>query len=175
MRRLLLFRHAKAERAEADQSDLDRPLTRQGREDAELIGAYIARHAFVPDAAIVSPSVRTRETFSRAAARMSAPPTPIVDPRAYTASPSALLNILKSLPKGAQAVMLIGHNPGLHELALMLVGTGDIETRERLHEKFPTAALAIIDFPLDSWARLHASAGRLERCIEPKLIVRATR
>ncbi|MDI3468315.1 MAG: Phosphohistidine phosphatase SixA [Pseudolabrys sp.] len=175
MRRLLLFRHAKAERAEAGQSDLDRPLTRQGLEDAELIGAYIARHAFVPDTAIVSPSVRTRETFSRAAAAMKPPPVPIFDPRAYDASASALLHVLKGLPDGAQTVMLIGHNPGLHELALMLVGTGDIETRERLREKFPTAALAIVDFPLDSWAKLHASAGRLERCIEPKLIARATR
>jgi phosphohistidine phosphatase len=175
MRRLLLFRHAKAERAEAGQSDLDRPLTHQGLEEAELIGAYIARHAFLPDTAIVSPSVRTRETFSRAAATMMPSPAPTFDPRAYDASPSALLNILKGLPEEARTVMLIGHNPGLHELALMLVGTGDIETRERLREKFPTAALAIIDFPLDSWARLHPSAGRLERCIEPKLIARATR
>jgi phosphohistidine phosphatase len=69
---------------------------------------------------------------------------------------------------------MLGHNPGLHELAVMLVANGDIDTRERLRENFPTSGIAIIDFVLDAWSKLHPRSGRLERFISPKAIAGAT-
>ena len=64
--------------------------------------------------------------------------------------------------------MVIGHNPGLHELALMLVASGDIDAREWLREKLPTSGLVIIDFAFDNWSKLHPQSGRLERFVSPK-------
>ena len=72
------------------------------------------------------------------------------------------------LPPRHGRFLVIGHNPGLHELALMLVASGDIETRERLREKLPTSGLVIIDFTFEDWGKLHPRSGRLERFITPK-------
>jgi len=174
MRRLLLFRHAHAERAESGQSDLDRVLTAEGKHDAAIMGAYIGRHGFQPDRVVVSPAARTRETWDAVAAALHPAPSAIFNERIYDAIAQALLIALKDTPDSAQTLLVIGHNPGLHDLALMLVATGDINTRERLGEKFPTAGLAILDFALDAWAKLHARAARLERFVSPKSIARAT-
>jgi phosphohistidine phosphatase len=65
---------------------------------------------------------------------------------------------------------MVGHNPGLHELAMLLVATGDIDIRERLRENFPTSGIAMIDFALESWSALHPRSGRLERFVSPKEI-----
>jgi phosphohistidine phosphatase len=70
-------------------------------------------------------------------------------------------------------LMVIGHNPGLQEAARMLIASGDIEPRERLHEKYPTAALAVLDFPIDAWGKLHRQSGRLDRFVTPRWIAAA--
>jgi phosphohistidine phosphatase len=74
----------------------------------------------------------------------------------------------------AHSVIVVGHNPSLHDLALQLIASGDVEARERLCEKLPTCGLVIIDFPFDDWWRLHVNAGRLERFVSPHLIAEAT-
>ena len=74
----------------------------------------------------------------------------------------------KDAPRTAHTLLLLGHNPGLHELALMLIASGDVEARERLREKLPTAGLVIVDFAFDDWVRLHPHSGRLERFVSPK-------
>ena len=68
------------------------------------------------------------------------------------------------------SLLLVGHNPGLAELASLLMASGDVETRQRLIEKFPTAALAVIDFALDDWGKLHPKAGRLDRFVVPRAL-----
>jgi len=174
MRRLILLRHSTAARAEPGDSDQDRVLTAEGRADAALIGAYLANHSFRPDRVLISPAARTRETWRQIAAALRVAPEAAPDARIYNAPSQALFNIVAEAPDNAQSLMLVGHNPGLHELAVLLTATGDIETRERLRENFPTSGIAIIAFALDSWAKLHPRAGRLERFISPKLIAAAT-
>jgi phosphohistidine phosphatase len=66
--------------------------------------------------------------------------------------------------------MLVGHNPGLEDLALLLIGNGDLDARRRLHTKFPTAGLCVIDLPQQGWAALHPGGGRLERFVTPKML-----
>jgi phosphohistidine phosphatase len=173
MRRLLLFRHATAERGAPGTSDQARELTPEGRDDAAAMGRYIARHAFKPERVLVSPSARTRETWTAMQPALGDIPTDY-NARIYDATAEALLTVLKSAPAAAQTVMLIGHNPGLHEFAVQLMATGDIDVRERLREKFPTSGLAILDFALESWAALHPRSGRLERFVSPKTISAAT-
>ena len=170
MRRLLLFRHSKAERSEAGGADRTRALTERGRADAALIGGYLARHALQPDRVLISPALRARETWTIAAQAFHPAPPATDDARIYDASPQALLAVIKAAGADARALMLVGHNPGLHELAMQLIAAGDIETRERLGEKFPTSGLAVIDFAFDDWGRLHDRAGRLERFVSPRSI-----
>jgi phosphohistidine phosphatase len=168
MRRLLLFRHAKAEQAEAGESDRERPLAERGRKDAGRIGAYMAGHALSPARVAVSPSLRTQETWKYAAAAFRPQPAAQTVERLYDATPHTIFEVVKATPAKAGSVLVIGHNPGMHELALMLIASGDIETRERLREKMPTCGLAVIDFAADDWGLLHPRSGRLERFVTPK-------
>ena len=79
---------------------------------------------------------------------------------------------LKDTPetRDARALLVVGHNPGLHDLAVQLIASGDVEARERINEKLPTSGLVVIEFPYDDWSRLHRSSGRLERFVSPRLI-----
>jgi phosphohistidine phosphatase len=174
MRRLLLLRHSKAERGVPGVSDQERRLTREGEADARTMGLYIARHRFVPERALVSPATRTRDTWARASAALQGLPAGDFEPRIYDATPGTLLSVIQSAPADIQTLILIGHNPGLHELAILLIASGDVDLRERLREKFPTSGLAVIDFPAAAWADLHPRSGRLECFVSPKTIAAAT-
>jgi len=164
--RLLVLRHAKSEKAAPGLNDRDRCLNPRGRADAPRIGGYMAHHSLLPGAAIVSPARRTRETFERVAAAWSAPcPVRYLD-RLYNAGPDAILDVMRE--GSAQILLVIGHNPGLHEAARLLIASGDVETRERLNEALPTSGLAVIDFPGNDWRRLDPRSGRLERFVTPR-------
>ncbi len=174
MRRLLLLRHAKTERAAPGERDGDRKLMERGRADALIIGAYLMRHRFVPDLALVSPATRAAETWALVAAAFPATsPRAVSDERIYNAVPETLMGLIRETTR-AHSVIVVGHNPSLHDLALQLIASGDVEARERLSENLPTCGLVIIDFPFDDWSRLHVNAGRLERFVSPRLIAEAT-
>jgi phosphohistidine phosphatase len=168
MRRLLLLRHSKAERGVPGTPDRDRPLLERGRKDAGKIGAYLASHHLVPDRVVVSPAVRTQETWKACTTALTNGSGAMSVEKLYDATPHAILAVIQDAPASAHTLMVIGHNPGLHELAIMLIASGDIEARERLREKLPTSGLVIIDFAFDEWNRLHPQSGRLERFVSPK-------
>ncbi len=174
MRRLMLLRHAKAERSEPGGRDRDRALDKRGRADAPVIGAYMVRHALHPDLVIVSPATRARETWELAVPAFADVPPTVEEARLYEATPQNLLDVLKAISPQVGTLLLIGHNPGLHELAVLLIAAGDLEARQRLNEDFPTAGLAVVDFPFDAWSRLRPHAGRLERFIGPRSLAAAT-
>ena len=173
MRRLLLLRHAKTERSEPGQRDRDRKLMARGRADAPVIGAYMARHRLAPDFVLVSPVTRAEETWALVAAALGKPPRLARDARIYNASPQTLIEVIGET-RDARALLVVGHNPGLHDLAVQLIASGDVEARERINEKLPTSGLVVIEFPYDDWSRLHRSSGRLERFVSPRLIAEAT-
>ena len=168
MRRLLLFRHAKAERSIPGGADRDRSLIERGRKDATRIGAYMAGHALVPDRVLVSPAARTQETWNHAARAFDPAPAATLLEKLYDAVPGAIMAAIADMPNSAHTVLVIGHNPGLHELALTLIASGDVDARESLREKLPTSGLVIIDFAFDQWGKLHPRSGRLERFVTPK-------
>jgi phosphohistidine phosphatase len=174
MRRLLLFRHAKAERSQPGMEDHSRKLVERGRKDAAKIGAYMSSHALIPDRVVSSPSARTQETWKFAAAAFRAPPKATAEDRLYNATAHTILGVVKEAAPATHTLLIVGHNPGLHELAAMLVAAGDVEARERLREKLPTSGLAIIDFALDDWSKLHPQCGRLERFVTPKSLSAAS-
>ena len=170
MRRLLLFRHAKAERSEPGTQDLSRVLIDRGRKDAGKIGIYMAGHALVPDRVLLSPAARSQETWKYAVTAFHPAPAAMSTERLYDATPDVILGVIEDIPASAHTLLVIGHNPGLHELALMLIASGDIIARERLREKLPTAGLVIIDFAFDDWSKLRPQSGRLERFVTPKAL-----
>jgi phosphohistidine phosphatase len=174
MRRLLLLRHAKAERSQPGGRDQDRVLTDRGCADAPKLGAYMVRHALKPDLVVVSGSARTRETWALVAAAFDKSPAVNFEDRVYEAPAEAILQVIKETDPKIGTLLVIAHNPGLQELAAMLVAAGDVEARQRLKEDFPTAALAVIDFALGDWSRVHLHAGRLEHFVTPRSLEVAT-
>jgi phosphohistidine phosphatase len=169
MRRLLLLRHSKTERPEPGERDRDRKLTPRGRADAPVIGAYMARHRIIPDLVLVSPAQRTLETWALVEAAFSKAPRMLKDERIYNAGAQTLADLVRETAD-ARSLLLVGHNPGLHDLATELIGSGDVEARESLNEKLPTSGLVVIDFAFDRWSELHDCSGRLERFVTPRLI-----
>ena len=173
MRRLMLLRHAKTERAEPGQRDRDRKLIKRGRADAPTLGAYMAHHALIPDLALVSPAARARETWDLVAEAFDRPPRQEIDDRIYNASPHKLLDVAAESRK-AKKLLIVGHNPSLHEFALQLIASGDVEAREQLRDKLPTSGLVVMDLPIGDWAELRPHSARLERFVTPRLIAAAT-
>lgn len=175
MRRLFLLRHAKTETAEPGKDDRTRALVERGRRDAALIGAHMTTHAFIPDRVLLSPARRVQETWKHMSAALKPAPGATTSERIYEAMPHDIFALIVDTPASVQSVLVVGHNPSLHEVALMLVASGDIDARERLREKLPTTGLIIIDFAFDDWSKLHPQSGRLERFVTPKSIDVATR
>jgi phosphohistidine phosphatase len=174
MRRLMLLRHAKAERPQFGSPDRDRVLAPRGREDAPRIGAYMARHDLVPDRALVSPAARTRQTWEPVAELLVGRTAVKFEDRLYEAGAQTLFNLIRELGRDAHVLLVVGHNPALHDLARLLIAAGDVEARERLNEKLPTSGLAVIDFAFDDWGKLHPRSGRLDRFVTPRSLEEAT-
>lgn len=170
MRRLILLRHAKSDWAASGQRDIDRALAERGRRAAPLMGQYLARQALRPDKALVSSARRTRETWELIAPAFDVAPPVVYDSRLYEASPKTLIEVVREAPDSAHTLLLVGHNPGIQQLAELLIATGDIRTRQSLLEKFPTAALAIIEFAVDRWRDVEAHTGRLDRFVTPRAL-----
>jgi len=167
MLRLMLLRHAKSDWSRPGMPDRDRPLNTRGRQAAPLMAAHIFSHDLVPRRALVSPATRTRETWKLMTPFFPRKPETIFEGRLYEASPHAILSIIKETPDSISSLLVLGHNPGLQTLASALIGSGDNAARENLAGKFPTAALAVIDFITGPWSALRPGTGRLERFVTP--------
>jgi phosphohistidine phosphatase len=174
MRRLMLLRHAKTENNAPSGRDQDRELDKRGRGDAAEIGAWIGRHPPFPDSVLVSPAVRARQTWDIAwEAMKDLVPEPRVElvPDLYGADPSQLLQIIREASTAdPQRMMLVGHNPGMHELALALAGSGGAAGRRALADNLPTSGLAVFDFAVDDWADVAFRRGQLMLFVTPKLL-----
>jgi phosphohistidine phosphatase len=172
MRRLMLLRHAKTENDAPSGRDQDRRLDDRGRTDAAEIGRWIGQHPPFPDSVLVSPAVRAHQTWEIAWEAMKGPvPQPQVElvPELYGADPSQLLQIIHgSSTTDPQRLMVIGHNPGMHELALILAGSGDAIGRKTLADNLPTSGLAVFDFAVDDWSDVAFRRGALVLFVSPK-------
>jgi phosphohistidine phosphatase len=174
MRRLMLLRHAKTESNAPTGRDQDRQLDERGRRDAAEIGGWIARHPSFPDLVLVSSAVRTQQTWEIAWHAMKdfgAEPRVELLPELYGAGASQLLQIVQQASvTDPRRLMLVGHNPGMHELALALGDSGDHVGRKALADNLPTSGLAIFDFAVDDWTDVSFRRGRLVQFVSPKLL-----
>ena len=161
MLRLAILRHAEAV-PQGDLADRERPLTEAGRDMAERMGQFFRAEKLEPDLALVSPSVRTRETFEgflRGAKQKLAAEFP---PALYHASLDGLEQIVAEAPRSVKFLLIVGHNPGFAELAVALAGKGKKSELAKMRAHFPTPSLALIDFETDRWTTILHGDGRLE-------------
>jgi phosphohistidine phosphatase len=167
VRRLIVVRHAKAAWPEGV-ADAERPLADRGRLDAPRAGRWLEDEGLVPDRVICSPARRTRETLALVSGVWSAAPPVEYDERVYAAGVASLLAVVRGAPPSARSVMLVGHNPGMQGLTVALAGDeaseGDIE---RVAEKYPTCAIAVLEVP-GTWSALAPGGAQLTRFAVPR-------
>jgi phosphohistidine phosphatase len=170
VKRLLLLRHAKAERETAD--DLKRALEKRGETDSVRMGRFLREDVYIPDLILCSSSVRTRETLTRVLPELGVLPTVQYPSELYLAEPEIILSLIRGAPDKSGVLMIVGHNPGLEQSALALASVPlEKKLRKRygtMEEKFPTCALAVIDFDVPRWADVAPGRGELDAFVRPK-------
>ena len=165
---LTILRHAKAETGAPHQDDHSRRLVERGVEAAQIMGAYLFRQGVAPAKVICSDAARTRETWAQIESNYPAPNVEF-SRKFYLASANEMLSHLSSLPEVVTSVMMIAHNPGVHQLCLKLAKEGDEDLIDAMHLKFPTCALAIIGVE-SSWGDIHGAHGTLLDFVTPKML-----
>lgn len=169
MKTLGLFRHAKSDWHDARARDFDRPLNARGRKGARLMAHHIQDLGRKWDRIIASPAVRVAETIELGAKALNMPVAVNWDRRIYLASSATLLDLLHEQDDTADSILMIGHNPGLEDLIFDLVpDDGSSPLRDIVEEKFPTAAIAVLEFDGASWADLHEGSARLIHLMRPR-------
>jgi phosphohistidine phosphatase len=166
-RRLLLLRHAKS--AWPDVADHERPLARRGRRDAPVAGRWLRAAGWVPDRVVCSTARRARETWQLAAAELDASPKVSFDQRVYGAAPADLLDLARETALRARTLLIVGHDPAIQELTLVLASAraGDADALKRVRFKFPTAAIAVLEFT-GTWQELGPEQARLTAFVIPR-------
>ncbi|MFN0191184.1 MAG: SixA phosphatase family protein [Aestuariivirga sp.] len=167
MRRLLLLRHAKSSWATPGLDDRDRPLTKRGEVAAKAIGKWIAEHGLVPEQILCSPAKRTRETWKFVAQNLKqAAPVSYLEDIYDFGNGGKLIDAASNQPDTVGTLMIVGHNPSMERAAHRLSQLGDAKLIARMENKYPTAALAVIEFTSKSWSGI--GQGTLRHFVRPK-------
>jgi phosphohistidine phosphatase len=172
-RNLVLFRHAKS--AWPDVPDHERPLASRGIRDAPPMGRWLRDAGLVPGQVLCSTARRARETWQFAQAGLAATPPVSFEDRIYDATAAELLALIREMPPVTGTLLLIGHNPAIEDLALMLAapsgaagpGAASRGDLERMRAKFPTAAIAVLK-PAGTWRGLDPGRARLTAFVTPR-------
>ncbi|HZG44791.1 MAG TPA: histidine phosphatase family protein [Allosphingosinicella sp.] len=168
MKILTLLRHAKSGWDDPVARDFDRPLNKRGRRAAATVGRAMRDQGMEFDAVIASPAVRVVETLQDVGDGYGRPLAPANDADLYLASPAVLLDRIQHVDDTAQRLLVVGHNPGLEQLATLLTGSDRSGLLGELETKYPTATIAVIEFDVDRWADVAKGAGTLTRFIRPR-------
>jgi phosphohistidine phosphatase len=167
---LSLLRHAKSSWDDPALKDFDRPLSKRGEHAAPRVGAYMAAQGLAPEFVLCSPAVRARQTLDLVLPHLAGGPTVVYEDNFYLAAPSVLLARVRRIDAKVRHVMIVGHDPGMHGLALELASAGEAETLPALAGKFPTGGLAVIRFKARDWSKAGPGKGRLELFVTPKML-----
>jgi len=166
MKTLTLLRHAKSGWGNPALDDFDRPLNERGRKAARQMGREMRRLGLAFDLVLASPAVRVMETLTELAQGYGAAVATTCDRRLYLVSAESLLGIVRAVEDSLGSLLLVGHNPGMEQLALSL--SRPCPLRELVAAKYPTGALAEIRFETASWRELGVGAGTLARFVRPR-------
>jgi phosphohistidine phosphatase len=169
---IYLLRHAKSSWQDQEAEDIDRHLSKRGREAAKAMAHYLSAEGIVPAQILCSPAVRTRQTLEHMEANLNAAIPIRFEKGIYNADAPSLLRRLRRLSDALPSVMVIGHNPGIERLALMLAGNGEVTARDKLANKYPTGTLAVLTASIDHWNDLGPKGARLQAFVRPKDLAR---
>jgi phosphohistidine phosphatase len=170
MKRLFLLRHAKAQPADGGTEDFDRTLLLSGMQDASAMARHVRKSGYAPDLILCSAAARTTQTAELLLHELDCE----IDYRdtLYLADATKLIAAVRGAPAFSSALMLVGHNPGMEDCAATLarepVRRKERARHEALEEKFPTCALAILDFDVSRWRDVVQGAGKLVDFVRPK-------
>lgn len=169
MKTLTLLRHAKSGWDDPVARDFDRPLNGKGRRAAAMMGRHMRGLGLAFDHVVASPAVRVVETLQEIEAGYGSALAPAWDRRLYLASAATLLDAIQELPGAASEVLLVGHNPGLEDLVLLLVPDAEGDAlRDSVELKYPTATIARMTFDVADWAGVQADGAKLEAFVRPR-------
>lgn len=166
---LMLLRHAKAV-PQDHRDDFARALNEKGRSDAMQLGLFLGAKDLVPDQVLLSPSIRTKETLECLQEGLGRVLPADFDRTLYNASRQQMRDTLRRFETKARTLMIIGHNPGILDLALALADDGDPQDFHAMRSKFPPCSLAVITFDRETWLDANQGGGRLERFVTPELL-----
>jgi phosphohistidine phosphatase len=166
---LCLLRHAKSSWDDLSLDDYERPLSKRGTKAARLMGRFLHREELTPERVLCSGAVRARATLALVLPELG-PPRPEVhfDDALYLTDPATILGRIGELGQEAGRLLVVGHNPGIHALALGLAGGGDRKALAGIAMEFPTAALAVLTFQVSKWQDVRTSTGRLDGFYTPR-------
>ncbi|MCC6468069.1 MAG: histidine phosphatase family protein [Alphaproteobacteria bacterium] len=167
-RRLYLMRHAKSSWDDAAPDDRGRDLSARGRAAADRMGAFCGAERIAPALVLCSTARRARETLARLVPHLPGSRRIEFEDGLYLAGAAELVRRLRRVEDPVRSVMLVGHNPGLQELAATLCASGDEAALARLRGKYPTGALAEITLPIEHWRQLEIDTGMLVRFVAPR-------
>ncbi|HUJ67626.1 MAG TPA: phosphohistidine phosphatase SixA [Acidimicrobiales bacterium] len=171
MKTLHLLRHAKSSWDDPVLPDRERPLSRRGEKAARRVASHLARKQTGVDLVLCSSAVRARQTLEIVAPAVGRERAVSVEEGLYTADAAALLRRLRAIDKEVAAVLLIGHNPAMYDLAVYLAGDGEAGAIEAMSEKFPTGALATLRTRA-TWDLLGQGTCYLESFVVPRELPR---
>lgn len=158
---LFLLRHAKSGWDNPNLQDFERPLSDRGRREAQWLGELLRTRGISPSRIVCSAAQRTRETLAGVVPALGREASIDITRRLYEAPAERLLLVVREQLPTDESVMLIGHNPGLEDLANLLAGTGDRLAVAALRDKYPPAGLAHIEFDAKRWSDVSAANARL--------------
>jgi phosphohistidine phosphatase len=175
MPRLLLLRHAKSAWDDHHLADIDRPLTPRGHRAAQLIAEAIEAGGFRPDRILCSPALRTRETLATLVSHLGDAGVEIeITPALYEPHAGDYCAVIADHGDVAKTLLVIGHNPAIQATAVLLCGSGDAAIAAEIAGRFPTAALAVLDFTEPAWSRLKPHSGSVIAFVTPKELAKGT-
>ncbi len=168
MKTLILLRHAEAAELQSGQ-DAQRPLTQKGREMAVWVGNELTKKGLWPDFILSSSVQRTKETCGllQEAWTPDVYPQVFFDPAIYRADAHECLEMIAMQDEMHSTLMMVGHNPSIHQLALLLCGAGQIGKKPELASNFPPASCVVLTFPQEQWVRIHKGSGTLVDFFHP--------
>ncbi|WP_425229063.1 SixA phosphatase family protein [Sphingomonas sp.] len=168
MKTLTLLRHAKSGWDDTVQRDFDRPLNGKGRRAAQAVGRHLRAEELRFDQVVASPAVRVKQTLDEVRSGYGGDLNPQWDRRIYLASAATLLDVIREADEGCTTLLLAGHNPGLEDLVLLLVPDAEAGLRDSVEEKYPTASVAELRFPVQRWRDAREGGATLARFVRPR-------
>lgn len=170
MKTLYIMRHGKSDWDDPHLTDFDRPLAARGRKAVPRIAEFMREHGHVPDLVLCSAACRARQTWERMAPVLGKDIPLLLEAGLYMASAEDWLVRLRKVGENVSNVLIIGHNPGLQQLAIAMSGDGNRDSLRAMRSKYPTAALAVLEFEHVCWRELRTGGANLLRFVVPRAL-----